>query len=104
MQLGTNEKVFAATSKAKEANVRFRTVVVVVGNGNANVTTAFGADLEVSGQAVEDAAKFSRIQLRDEQAEVKFAWKTASFERAAEIDGFMSAIGESVERTEIEQQ
>jgi hypothetical protein len=104
MQLGTNEKVFAATAKAKEANVRFRTVVVIVGNGSANITTSFGADVAVTGQAVEEAAKFARTQLQDEQAEVKLQWKAATFERAGEIDGFMGAIGESVERSEIEQQ
>ena len=104
MQLGTNEKVFAATTKAKEANIKFRTVVVIVGNGSANITTSFGADVAVTGQAVEEAAKFARTQLQDEQAEVKLQWKAAIFERAAEIDGFMGAIGESIERSEIEQQ
>lgn len=104
MQLATNDRVFAATAKAKEAAVRFRSVNVIVGNGNANVTTSFGADVEIGGQVIEDAAKFARTQLKDEQAEVKLQWKTATFERAAEIDGFMAAIGESVERTEIEQQ
>ena len=104
IRLNTTDRVFAATTKAKEAKVRFNTVLVVVGGGSSNITTSFGADVDVSAGAIEEAAKFARSQLGDEQADVTLQWKTASFERAAEIDGFMSAIGESVERTEIEQQ
>lgn len=104
MQAATKDKVFAATTQAKQAKITFQSVAVIVGTGSRNVTTSFAADVEVDANAIEEAAKFAREQLKDEQAEVKVSWKTLSFERAADIDAFMSAIGESVDRTEIGQQ
>lgn len=103
MTAPTNEKVFAATAKAKEANIRFKTVAVIVGGGTRNVTTTFSADVDVDGAAIEDAARFARAQINDDQAEVQLRWKTVEFERAADIDPFMAAIGETVDRSEIEQ-
>jgi hypothetical protein len=104
MQANTNDKVFAATTQAKQSNVSFQSVVVIVGSGSRNVTTSFAAEVEVDAAAIEEAAKFGRTQVKDEQAEVKLNWKAVNFERAADIDAFMSAIGEAVDRTEIEQQ
>lgn len=104
MQANTNEKVFAATTQAKQSKVTFQSVVVIVGSGSQNVTTSFAADIQVDGNAIEEAAKFGRTQVKDDQADVKVTWKALNFERAADIDAFASAIDEAVEPTEIEQQ
>lgn len=104
MQATTNAKVFAATTQAKQANVTFQSVVVIVGSGSQNVTTSFAADLKVDGAAIEEAAKFGRTQIKNDQADVKVTWKSLNFERAADIDAFATAIDESVEASEIEQQ
>lgn len=104
IKLSTPATVFAAMTKAKEAGFVFRTVVVVVGTGAANISTAFGADVDVSAAAIEEAAKFGRAQLGDELADVKVNWRSASVDRAAEIDAFMSTIGETIAPTDIEQQ
>ncbi|BBC70896.1 conserved hypothetical protein [Altererythrobacter sp. B11] len=104
MQANTNDKVFAATTQAKQSNVTFQSVVVIVGSGSQNVTTSFAADIEVDGAAIEEAAKFGRTQVKDDQADVKVTWKALNFQRAADIDAFASAIDEAVDPTEIEQQ
>lgn len=104
VNLGTTDRVFAAVEKAKEAGFKFKTVVVVVGSGANNISTAFGADVEVSASAIEEIAKFARTQLGDELADVKVTWRSATVDRAAEIDPFMTAIGETISATDIEQQ
>jgi len=104
INLGTTEKVFTAIEKAKEAGFIFRSVVIVVGSGNNNISTAFGADVDVDAASIEEAAKFARSRLGDELADVKVTWRSASVERAAEIDPFMNAIGETISATHIEQQ
>jgi hypothetical protein len=82
----------------------FRTVLVVVGSGTNNISTSFGADVSVDAATIEEAAKFARSRLGDEMADVKVSWRSAAVDRAAEIDPFMSAIGETVSATQIEQQ
>ena len=104
INLGSTEKVYAAIAKAKEAGFVFRTVLVVVGSGTNNISTSFGADVGVDAATIEEAAKFARTRLGDEMADVKVSWRSASVDRAAEIDPFMSAIGETVSGTQIEQQ
>lgn len=104
INLGSTEKVYAAISKAKEAGFVFRTVLVVVGSGNNNISTSFGADIDVDAATIEEAAKFARSRLGNDMADVKVSWRSASVDRAAEIDPFMSAIGETVSATQIEQQ
>lgn len=103
ISLGTTEKVFAAVAKAKEAGVAFRSVVVIVGAGGNNISTSFSADVTVKPEAIEEVAKFARLQLGNELAEVKVQWKSATVERAAEIDGFLGAIEEVYVGTDIEQ-
>lgn len=104
VNLGSTDKVFTAITKAKEAGFLFKTVVVVVGSGANNISIAFGADVEVKAEAIEAAAKFARTQFGDDLADVKVNWRVASVDRAAEIDAFMTAIGETVSAAEIEQQ
>lgn len=104
VNLGSTDKVFTAVAKAKEAGFLFRNVVVVVGSGANNISTSFGADVDVHADAVEAVAKLGRTQLGDEMADVKMTWRAASVERAGEIDAFITAIGETVSAAEIEQQ
>lgn len=104
ISLGTNEKVFTAIAKAKDVGLKFRSVLVIVGSGTNNISTGFGADIDVDAATIEQAAKLARTWLGDEMADVKVSWRSASVERAAEIDPFMSAIGETVAATQIEQQ
>lgn len=103
ISLGTTEKVFAAVTKAKEAGITFRSVVVIVGSGGNNVSTSFSGDVPVKPGAIEEVAKFARAQLGNELAEVKVQWKSASVDRAAEIDAFMGTIEEIYTGTDIEQ-
>jgi hypothetical protein len=103
VSLPSMEKVFAATTKAKEVGMTFRSVLVVVGSGANNISASFGGDVEVTAAAIEDVAKFARAQLGEELAEVKVTWKSAAIERAADIDAFMATIGETYEATDVEQ-
>ncbi|MGI4879268.1 MAG: anti-phage-associated DUF499 domain-containing protein [Janthinobacterium lividum] len=103
VQLATTDKVFAAIAKGKEVRVRFRSVIVTVGSGAKNVSTSFGAEVEVTADAIERLAKLARTELGDENADVSISWKSVDVERAADLDGFMAAVGETLEAGEIEQ-
>ena len=70
----------------------------------ADAASGTGADVDVDAATIEEAAKFARSRLGDEMADVKVSWRSAAVDRAAEIDPFMSAIGETVSATQIEQQ
>ncbi|KAA9019628.1 anti-phage-associated DUF499 domain-containing protein [Sphingobium limneticum] len=103
VQVSTTDLVYAAISKAKEARARFRGVLVTVGSGGRNVTTNFGAEVEVTAEAIERLAKYARTELGDENADVTVSWKSADVDRAADLDDLMAAVGETLATTEIEQ-
>lgn len=103
IQLATTDKVYAAIAKGKEARARFRGVLVTVGTGSRNVSTHFGAEMDVTAEAIERLAKYARTELGDENAEVTVMWKTADVERAGDLDELMAAIGETITTAEIEQ-
>lgn len=103
IQLATTEMVYAAIAKGKEARARFRGVLVTVGSGSRNVSTHFGAEMDVTAEAIERLAKYARTELGDENAEVTVMWKSAQVDRAGDLDDLMGAIGETITTAEIEQ-
>ena len=103
VQLATTDLVYAAIAKAKESRARFRGVLITVGSGSRNVTTNFGAEVEVTAEAIERLAKYARTELGDENADVTVSWKSADVDRAADLDELMAAVGETLATTEIEQ-
>ncbi|UIJ83132.1 hypothetical protein [Rhizobium leguminosarum] len=103
IQLSTTDMVYAAIAKAKEAHIRFRSVLITVGSGGRNVATNFGADVDVTAEAIERLAKFARAELGDENADVTVTWRSVEVERAADLDDLMAAIGETITTAEIEQ-
>jgi len=103
VQLNTTDKVFAATAKAKEANVKFRGVLVTVGSGSRNVSANFGSDVDVSADAIERLVKYARAELHEDTAEVSVSWKSLDVDRAAELHELMALIGETLRAGEIEQ-
>ncbi|MER9651510.1 anti-phage-associated DUF499 domain-containing protein [Mesorhizobium sp. M0199] len=103
IQLATTDKVFAAIAKGKEVRARFRGVLVTVGSGSRNVSTNFGAEVDVTAEAIERLAKYARTELGDENAEVTVMWKSADVDRAADLDELMAAVGETITTGEIEQ-
>lgn len=103
IQLATTDKVYAAIAKGKEARARFRGVLVTVGTGSRNVSTHFGAEMDVTADAIERLAKYARAELGDENADVTVMWKSADVERAGDLDELMAAIGETISTAEIEQ-
>ena len=103
VQLGTTEMVFAVIAKGKEARARFRGVLITVGSGGRNISTNFGPEFDVTADAIERVAKYARTELGDENADVSVMWKTADVDRAADLDGLMAAVGETLVSTEIEQ-
>lgn len=103
IQLTTTDKVYAAIAKGKETRARFRGVLITVGSGSRNVSTHFGAEMDVTAEAMERLAKYARAELGDENADVTVMWKTADVERAADLDELMGAIGETITTAEIEQ-
>ena len=103
VQIPTTDKVFAAIAKAKEARARFRGVLVTVGSGSRNVSTHFGAEMDVTAEAIERLTKYARVELGEENADVTVMWKTVDVERAADLDSLMAAVGETITTAEIEQ-
>lgn len=103
VQLTTTDRVYAAIAKGKESRARFRGVLVTVGSGSRNVSTNFGAEVDVSAEAIERLAKYARTELGDENADVTVMWRSADVDRAADLDELMTAVGETLATTEIEQ-